>query len=353
MSNVKTSVLILCVAVALSFLAATTVQAQSSDALSKQAAWQPPGVEEVKTQAFTWLKENEADEPALARATELWSALPETPSGDDLLSCLSETFALADQQAAGLARLCAQPKSELLLPEQPWLRDSETAPLLAANMRLLYGRWLAHQELFDESLQQLSELKPADVVAPALLLFYQGVSYHTLLDKEEGLKVIDELLENADQSPRRYVAVAMLMQQDLEGLEEDSLDHIARQMQDIERRLDLGRGGKKVRKAEDDVIEALDKIIKKIEEQQAQQCKSGSGMQDNIRSSSPAPDSMPIGGKGPGRVTKKNIGSSNGWGDMPPKEREEAIQALGREFPSHYRDVIEQYFRKLAAAGSE
>ena len=55
-----------------------------------------------------------------------------------------------------------------------------------------------------------------------------------------------------------------------------------------------------------------------------------------------------MGGKGPGEVTKRNIGSKSGWGDLPPKEREEAMQQIGRDFPAHYRDAIEQYFRRLA-----
>ena len=55
---------------------------------------------------------------------------------------------------------------------------------------------------------------------------------------------------------------------------------------------------------------------------------------------------------GPGEVTKKNIGSESGWGDLPPKQREEAMQQIGRDFPSHYRDAIEEYFRKLAAEES-
>jgi hypothetical protein len=38
---------------------------------------------------------------------------------------------------------------------------------------------------------------------------------------------------------------------------------------------------------------------------------------------------------------------------MPPKEREEAMQQIIREFPSHYRDVIEQYFKRLATESTE
>jgi hypothetical protein len=117
-------------------------------------------------------------------------------------------------------------------------------------------------------------------------------------------------------------------------------------MEDIRRRLDFGRAGPRVRKIEDGVIESLDKMIKELEEQQQQQ--SGGGA-NQVQSSSPARDSRIIGGKGPGEVVKRGIGSSSGWGNLPPKEREEALQQIGRQFPAHYRDAIEQYFRKLAS----
>ena len=195
----------------------------------------------------------------------------------------------------------------------------------------------------------MAALKTADVVAPAELLFYQGVTYHRLLNKEEGLKVINQLLDGAEASPRRYVAVAYLMQADLSALEEETLDHIARRMEDVERRLDLGRAGPKVRKVEDGVIESLDKMIKKIEDEQNKQSQSQS---NSLQSSRPAQDSMPMGGKAPGNVAKRDIGHKSGWGNLPPKEREEALQQMGRDFPPHYRDAIEEYFRKLAAEES-
>ena len=167
--------------------------------------------------------------------------------------------------------ICSHPRSRLVLPTFAWLTDSKTAPLVAANMRLYYGRWLVQGQWFEEALEQLGGLKTADVVAPAELLFYQGVTYHRMLNKEEGLKVINQLLDGAEASPRRYVAVAYLMQADLSSLEEETLDHIARRMEDVQRRLDLGRAGPKVRKVEDGVVESLDKMIKKIEDEQNKQ----------------------------------------------------------------------------------
>ena len=59
-------------------------------------------------------------------------------------------------------------------------------------------------------------------------------------------------------------------------------------------------------------------------------------------------DSRLADGKGPGDVTPRDIGDSGGWGNLPPHQREEALQQIGREYPAHYREAIEQYFKRLA-----
>jgi hypothetical protein len=154
----------------------------------------------------------------------------------------------------------------------------------------------------------------------------------------------------------RYATVAMLMQADLQALKDESLDHISRRMNDITRRLDFGRAGKKVQGVENGVIASLDKLIEELEKQ-AQQAAGGGGgggqgqnrgPAQGIRSSNPASESTPAVGKGPGNLDKKRIGSSSGWGDLPAKEREEALQQIGKDFPSHYREIVESYFRKIA-----
>jgi len=323
--------------------------AQSPVALGQPATWRQPQPAQVKAEALAWLESKKVDAATRAKAETLWTGLPSPATEDELLARLAGTFALADAGAAKLVSLCAEARRPLTIPDQPWLRDQSAPTLFTANLRLLYARWLVHESLFDEAQEQLSGLTPGAVVAPASLLFYQSVVDHALLNTESGLKSIEELLGGAEASPRRYVAVARLMQEDLKGLQEDSLDHIARRMDDIRRRLALGRAGPKVRSEEDGVIKSLDKIIKKIEDQQQRQASGGAA---SVRSSSPAPDSLPLSGKGPGNVTKKDIGAGSGWGNLPPKEREEAMQQIGRDFPSHYRDVIEQYFRRLATEGN-
>ena len=321
-----------------------------SDPLIRKApTWHPPQVVEVKAQAAAWLQQNVADAALRNKALAIVNGLGDQATGSELLDRLAETFAAVDPQVAQLVEMCSHPRSRLVLPTFAWMNASKAAPLLAANMRLYYGRWLVQGQWFEEALEQLNSLKPVEVVAPAELLFYQAVTFHRMLNKVEGLKVINQLLDGSEFSPRRYVAIAYLMQADLSTLEEETLDHIARRMEDVQRRLDLGRAGPKVRKVEDGVVESLDKMIKKIEDEQNKQSQSQS---NSLQSRSPAKDSTPMGGKAPGNVDKKDIGHKSGWGNLPPKEREEALQNMGRDFPPHYRDAIEEYFRKLAAEES-
>jgi hypothetical protein len=338
-------------AMAMLLIAGSASAAQTPSPLAKPApTWQTPSGGQVKTEALAWfdakLKESKKPDAKLrAKADALWASLPATPSEDDLLIRLARTFALVDANAAKLVTMCSEPRGQLIVPSQPWLRDPKSPPLFTNNLRLLFARWLIEASLFDEASEQLSDLTPRDVVAPASLLFHQSVVYHALLNKESGLKSIDVLLQGADATPRRYVALAQLMQADLMDLQEDTLDHIARRMEDIRRRLDLGRAGPKVRTVEDGVIKTLDKLIKDLEDKQ-NQCNNGGG---GAQSRSPMQNSQPAGGKGPGIVERKNIGSESGWGDLPPKEREEAMQQIGREYPAHYSEAIKEYFRRLAA----
>lgn len=348
--NLQFAICLLVVLSCSSVLAAPAAPSASmpDSVIHKAPAWHPPQVAEVKAQALVWLHQNAVGAARNKEAVALISGIGDQATGSELLDRLAEAFAMVDPKVAELVELCSRPRDRFILPAFAWLNDAKTAPLVAANMRLYYGRWLVRGEWFDEALEQLGGLKTSEVVAPAELLFFQAVTYHRMLNKDEGLKVINQLLDGAEASPRRYIAVAYLMQADLEVLaDKDSLDHIARRMGHVEGFLDKGRAGPKVRKVEDGIVESLEKLIKKIEDEENKKDSSQS-TSNTLKSLKPAQDSMLMRGKGAMQVDKKNIGHASGWGDMLPKEREEAVQRMGRDFPPHYRDAIEQYFRKLA-----
>jgi hypothetical protein len=146
--------------------------------------------------------------------------------------------------------------------------------------------------------------------------------------RDACLPVVERLMEHEQRIPQRYASVARLIQADIEPLKEDSLDEISRLMDSIQVRLGHGRAGARVRKEEDDVIAKLDKMIDDAEQNQSQSSQS-SGAQGGGNPQSPMPDSMPGGGSGPGNVDAKKLDGHADWGNLPPKEREVALQELG------------------------
>ena len=312
-----------------------------------EGTWGAPSAAAVRQQLNEWLDAHSADESARQQIEAIWPDTPNVADPDDVLSQLAASFAVVDQRAAEIVKLCSMPL-ELHLRDFAWLADEKTPAFERYNLRLYLTRWMVRNRLFDEAAEQLEQLEPDQVVDPAGLLFYQSVVYQRMLKKESGLASISRLLEKPNDIPKRYVSIAKLLQADLEQLKDESLDHIARRMNDVERRLDLGRPGSKTREVEDGVIKSLDKLIKDLEDQAAAAA-AAAGAQGAARPSNPAQESRSMGGKGPGQVARKDIGNQSGWGELPPKERQEALQEIGKDFPAHYRDMIEQYFRKLAS----
>ncbi len=246
--------------------------------------------------------------------------------------------------------------------------------LLADQVRLYFGVSLVRGAFYDEADLVLAGLEPEDVIDPAAMLFYRSVAHHQLLAREGCVKDLEKLqhsLPDADLNPdspggeevaaeptgaaevldmnipRRYASLVRIMLQDMLALEDAGLDHIARRMEDIRRRLDFGRAGEKVQEVERGVIESLDDIIEKLEEE-CRKKKSQSQNGGTLRPQKPAEQAQIMGGTGPGQVDRKSIGTKSGWGNLPPKEREESLQQIGKDFPPHYRDAIEQYFRRMA-----
>jgi hypothetical protein len=312
--------------------------------LEQPASWSPPGAPDVRDAVIALLDERSVDAETRAQVEQLWADPPDDAEQEPLLARLAATCALIEPAAGELIEFCDHVSEVVVLPEFAILRDPQQPALISSNLRLLYGRWLTQHEFYDEAIDQLEALDPQHVVDPAALLFYLSASYHRMPDKQKCLPTIDRLLENESLISRRYATVARLMRADLEPLKPDSLDEIARLMDEMRRRLNLRRAGTRVREQGEEIVAKLDKLIEQIEEQQ-QQAAAGAA---SLQSSSPAQDSTPMGGKGPGNVDPKQLGTQSGWGNLPPQERQEALQQIGKDLPAHYREVIEEYFRKLA-----
>jgi hypothetical protein len=307
-----------------------------------------------------WLESAGIDEPGRIAARQAWDSTSAAAGGDeraehapvDRLDRVIATIGAADPRVATLARIVPPvPLKPDDLADLLARRDGDDGAFFEESVRLHAARHLVRCGLFDDAMPIMAELRAETSVDPATLLFLRATCQHWLLEADAAADTLDRLLERRDELPVRYERLATLMRRDLESLDEESLDHIARRMRDITRRLSFGRAGPVTRSVQDGVIDSLDKLIAKIEQQQCE-CQgqaggagSGSGGGSGSR---PMQDSMPAGGKGPGEVTKRDMEAKDGWGDLPPHKREEALQQIGREFPPHYREAIEQYFKRLA-----
>ena len=328
-------------------LSVVSVRADIDD-LGRRATWSQPSPDEVRAELEGWLAGHELTDEQRLQLDALWPPAGGVIPDTDLLEQVAATFAIVLDDVRPLVTLCSQEAAPLSLPTFELLSSGSVPDYVRNNLQLLYGRWLAQRRLFDEASEQLQSLQPEDVVDPASLLFYQGVVHHRLLKKDDCLPTVARLLENEDNIPQRYGVVARLMEADLKPLKPDSLDEIARLMEDIQRRLEFGRAGKRVRDEEDDVIAKLDKMIEEMEKQQQQQQQSGSGSGQNNPQSPMQDSTLPAGGGGPGNVDPNRIGSRSGWGNLHPKQREEVLNQISKDLPAHFREVIEEYFRKIA-----
>ena len=327
----------------LSSLPLSTAKAE----LTFEASWELPSYDQVRTQVLACLDNAKLEDAIDFEARSLWPAANLRASdGATLLDRAVETFALVDPRAKTLSDACNAVHQGPRPPGADWLEEATLPKVLRDNLRLYYARWLAQHNLYDEVLTLLDDLQTEDVVDPAGLLFYQMVAYHQVVEPDRSRLVLELLLEQEEHLPRRYLQVAQLLRRDLSGLKDESLDHVARRMNDVRRRLDIGRTGKQVQVVEKGVVDSLDRIIKKLEkQQQQQQCKKLGGAP---QSSKPMQDSQLPSMRAPMKVDQHDVGNQSGWGDLPAKEREQALQQIGREFPAHYRELIEQYFRELA-----
>lgn len=325
---------------------------QRPDALELTPSWDVPSRTAVRQPVLAWLRETTDDAQVVAEAERLWSGEP--AEGGDRLERLAETVALVDERLGQLVDAVQQGSAPEPSEVRRWSANVAYPPVVKHNIHLFFGRAWVRTERFDAALQMMEPLEVDAVCDPSSLLFYRAVARHGLVRIDTAAEDIARLLQRESELPQRYRDVGRLMYSDLQGIRTDSADHIARRMGDIRRRLALGQVDKRVRKVQDGVIESLDKLIEKLEAaEKAAQQQAGQGGSRQIQSNSPAQDSLPLGGRGEGKVQKKDIGDTPGWGNLPSKQREEALQEIARDFPAHYRDVIQQYFRKLATENDQ
>jgi len=323
----------------------------ASPAWAGTVATAPP-LDTLKSQLDNWLAPQLSARPELKQEVEgLWTAADRSLTAAQRADLLLRTFYLVDPEVRELIESCVAGDPGLTQRDFPALSSRHDEPLFTNNVRAFYARFLATATLYEEAIDVYRQIDMKHVADPATALFYKAVCEHALLLREDGLATLGKLLDETEAVPGRYRSLGELMKDDLSRLEEKSLGEVARQMNDVRRRLTLGRAGEKVQRVEDQIIVTLDEIIKKKEDEQNSSSSSSSGKssgQMKPGSSDGAKDSYHGGIKGQGLTDKKDIGHKDNWGDLPEKKQAAAKGMLENQFPGHYRLAVEQYLKRIA-----
>lgn len=313
----------------------------------------------ARARAAQWLKTiGKIDAGTLKRFEAIWKQ-----TGYTVLDLTTETLALGDPAAAKLLAEARDPATSAPTAVPQILTDAKQSIYFRANLGLAYARALSQRRIHEETLAVLKKFRPEQVVDPTAYLFHRSVAEHALLSKADATQTITRLLDDGIGSPERYKTISALMLLDMQTWKDKDLGAIARKMENIERRLDLARGGPHTQKLQKEVLARLDELIKELENKANQAgagangggCPNGgtpgSGQPGGNNPTSPATESGIANAGGTGRVDPVKLRKlAEEWGRMPPREQARALQELTQGLSARHRVAIENYFRNLALA---
>jgi hypothetical protein len=308
----------------------------------------PPSV--VIAELQTFVKAQGVPSERMEQLNAVWRDATTETAAADVLDRAVRSLAIVDPAAKQVVSVVNQRDWEAATSGLADLPADRYGNLLAGTLRQYVARSMMEERMCDEALVLYQQIEPSTSVDPAGLFFGRAVCAHTLLDRPAAVAALDGLLKQTTGVPDRYRSTADLMLEDLKELSEESLDGVSRLMSDSERRLSLGRAGERVQGVQDRIVATLDEMIKKIEQQQGGGGGGGGDGQGGggNQSNGPAGDSSVKGSTAPGETDQKKFSKGERWGDLPPKDEAKARNLINRDFPSHYRQAIESYFRKLA-----
>jgi len=183
--------------------------------------------------------------------------------------------------------------------------------------------------------------------------YYIAVCYGQMREKEKAIVAATRFLEDYPDAPERYKASMEQMKNELVQEWESPLYDLAGKMNHVGREIEKGETGAPTQKKQGEIIEILNELIKKAEQQEGQGKGGGGGggpPRGNQQPSGPADQSkLAPGASRVGDLRGKNRAKAGEkWGEMRDKERDEVLQALKEKFPGRYRELQEQYDKAVA-----
>lgn len=272
-----------------------------------------------------------------------------------VLDKLVDSFALADAKVANLVKTVRDRETAPSTEIPALLKDRTLPAFVRDNLTLFYATGMTKRRAYEEALEAFAMVTIDKVSDPASFYFHKAVCEYKLLMKEKADDTINALLTDVVDVPVRYESVAVEMHHEMLTWGDKDLEWIARQMDSIQRRLDLGRGGKATRRLQREVLVRLEEKIKRLEDRipEGKGCpKKDEGDGPTTPGTDPGVITPPIDTPNPstppgtGEVDKKLDKKVADWGKLPAKERVQVIAEISRKMGVD-RATAERYFKEL------
>jgi len=322
----------------------------------------PPRVppEKVIADFFAAVEKNDAYD---AQARSFVAAERDKLTGDDPADTINQAYAiLSTRFKAGLDLMAAEKPTQAADAFEALIGDKD--PFLSIAAAGLAATNLAERDDIDRCSAMLARVFTAhpqvDLYTPAPyhLSFMRAYCQVHDLQYEQAQASFTDFLRRFPDAPERMRVSATQILTELASRAPGRLGDVCDLMGYARRRIDHGDTGEKVKERQAKAVELLDVLIEEAEEQEKNQGEgdgSGEGRggggnpQGNQQPGGPANrSSAPDGQDRVGELRQQRAKPGEAWGKMPPKEREKILQTLQKQFPSQYRELLEQYYKQLA-----
>lgn len=312
------------------------------------AAFSRKPIEEVRSMLLQWLALTRVDDATARDITRLWADRQELSqlTAEETLDRVIESMAQADPVVREVTIAARSGRIELPLN----LEGPRSEPFARDQLQLFAARSLTQHRRYDEALTMLESLDATAVVDPASLFFYRATCRLKLLKLSEAGDDLTLLLNSTLDVPARFRALGELMLQETTKPNE-GLPQVARLMSDVHRRLDLQNTDDPVQKREEEVIAALDKLLKDMEnqQQQQQQQQQGQGSGQSQPGEQGAQQSeLRTGTPRTGDADHKELTENGSWGMLDQQAEARARELIRQQFPPNFLDAISRYTRRIA-----
>ena len=184
--------------------------------------------------------------------------------------------------------------------------------------------------------------------------YYRVICLGQSREKEAAITAAKNFLRDYPDASERYRKSMEQVLNELVQEWESPLYDLAGRMDKAAREIERGKTGKGTQVEQKEIVDIIEELIKRAEQQEGQGQGQNNGGQQTPRDGNQSNSPLNKSKVAPGASRTGNLGGKkkpkpgDQWGKMRDKEREEVLQSLKEKFPDRYRELLEQYHRQLA-----